>query len=37
MSVRSRVSIAIKRVTMSASAPNLQKTSLGLGNLCAGD
>ena len=37
MSVRSRVSTVIRKTTMPASAPNLQKTSVGLGNFRAGD
>ena len=37
MSVRSRVSTAIRRAIMLALAPNLKKTSVGLGNLRAGD
>ena len=37
MSVRSRVLTAIKKATMPAPALNLQKTSVGLGDLRAGD
>ena len=37
MSVRSRVSIVIKKAIMLVFLANLQKTSVGLGNLCAGD
>ena len=37
MSIKSRVSTAVRRATMLAPAPNLQKASVGLDNLRAGD
>ena len=37
MSVSSRVLTTIRRAIMLVHAPNLQKTSVGLGNLRAGD
>ena len=37
MSIMSHVSIAIRKTTMPAPAPNLQKTSVGLDNLRAGN
>ena len=37
MSVKSRISIVIKKATILVLTPNLQKTSVGLGNLRADD
>ena len=37
MSVKSHILTTIRKATMSAPAPNIQKTSVGLGNLRAGD
>ena len=37
MLVRLRVLTAIRRATMLVPTPNFQKTSVGLGNLRAGD
>ena len=37
MSVRSRISTAIRRTIMLVPVLNLQKTSISLGKLCVGD